>query len=224
MTERRLNRALAMLLTLCLALPLAVAFADEDAAEMTAYWRIVGNTNQADPLTRAMNGDYASLTLDELKAVTPEALLTFAATNKLPVAMARYAYYTAMADRLTAEIPQTALGERLALFLAMKDTPKDKAANEQRRDIRKALTEADINACAAETGLPAGFLAWLMLDDDWHEVDWEDGDDWREGRRTWDLADWVDESDLRERFGAEAIVTDDDVERVLRQNGLRFDD
>ena len=224
MTERRLNRALAMLLTLCLALPLTVAFADEDAAEMTAYWRIVGNMDQNDPLTRAMNGDYASLTLDELKAVTPEALLAFAAGNKLPAAMARYAYYTAMADRLKAALPQTPTGERLALFLAMKDAPKDKEANAQRRDIRKALTEADINAYAAETGLPAGFLAWLMLDDEWHEVDWEDGDDWREDRRTWDFADWVDESDLRERYGQEAVVTDDDVERVLRQNGLKFDD
>ena len=224
MTERRLNRALAMLLTLCLALPLTVAFADEDAAEMTAYWRIVGNMDQNDPLTRAMNGDYASLTLDELKTVTPEALLAFAAGNKLPVAMARYAYYTAMADRLKAALPQTPTGERLALFLAMKDAPKDKEANAQRRDIRKALTEADINAYAAETGLPAGFLAWLMLDDEWHEVDWKDGDDWREGRRTWDFADWVDESDLRERYGQEAVVTDDDVERVLRQNGLKFDD
>ena len=224
MTERRLNRALAMLLTLCLALPLTVAFADEDAAEMTAYWRIVGNMDQNDPLTRAMNGDYASLTLDELKAVTPEALLAFAAGNKLPVAMARYAYYTAMADRLKAALPQTPTGERLAIFLAMKDAPKDKEANARRRDIRKALTEADINAYAAETGLPAGFLAWLMLDDEWHEVDWEDGDDWREGRRTWDFADWVDESDLRERYGQEAVVTDDDVERVLRQNGLKFDD
>lgn len=224
MTERRLNRALAMLLTLCLALPLTVAFADEDAAEMTAYWRIVGNMDQNDPLTRAMNGDYASLTLDELKTVTPEALLAFAAGNKLPAAMARYAYYTAMADKLKAALPQTPTGERLALFLAMKDAPKDKEANAQRRDIRKALTEADINAYAAETGLPAGFLAWLMLDDEWHEVDWEDGDDWREDRRTWDFADWVDESDLRERYGQEAVVTDDDVERVLRQNGLKFDD
>ena len=224
MTERRLNRALAMLLTLCLALPLTVAFADEDAAEMTAYWRIVGNTDQNDPLTRAMNGDYASLTLDELKAVTPESLLAFAAGNKLPAAMVRYAYYTAMADRLKAALPQTPTGERLAIFLAMKDAPKDKEANARRRDIRKALTEADINAYAAEPGLPAGFLAWLMLDDEWHEVDWEDGDDWREGRRTWDFADWVDESDLRERYGQEAVVTDDDVERVLRQNGLKFDD
>ena len=224
MTERRLNRALAMLLTLCLALPLTVAFADEDAGEMTAYWRIVGNMDQNDPLTRAMNGDYASLTLDELKTVTPESLLAFAAGNKLPAAMARYAYYTAMADKLKAALPQTPTGERLALFLAMNAAPNDKEANARRRDIRKALTEADINAYAAETGLPAGFLAWLMLDDEWHEVDWEDGDDWREDRRTWDFADWVDESDLRERYGQEAVVTDDDVERVLRQNGLKFDD
>jgi len=224
MTERRLNRALAMLLTLCLALPLAVAFADEDAAEIAAYWRIVGNTDQTDPLTRAMNGDYTALTLNELKAVTPEELLTFAAANRLPVAMVRYAYYTAMADKLQAEIPQTPLGERLALFLAMKDVPKDKTANAQRRDIRKALTEADINACAAESGLPAGFLAWLMLDDEWYEADWEDGDDWREGRRNWIFANWVEESDLRERYGKDAVVTDDDVERVLRQNGFVFDD
>lgn len=224
MTERRLNRALAVLLTLCLALPLAVALADEDAAEMTAYWRIVGSTTQTDPLTRAMNGDYASLNLEELKAVTPDELLAFAAANRLPLGMARYAYHAALADRLKAEIPQTPVGERISLFLAMKENPRDKAANEQRRDIRKTLTEADINAYAAETGLPAGFLAWLMLDDEWYEVDWEDDDDWREGRRTWDFADWVDESDLRERHGKDAIVTDDDVERVLRQNGLRFDD
>ena len=55
-------------------------------------------------------------------------------------------------------------------------------------------------------------------------MDWEDGDEWREGRRTWELVDWVDESDMRERYGADAVVTEDDVERVLRQNGLRFDD
>ena len=224
MTERRLNRALAMLLTLCLALPLAVAFADEEAAEMAAYWRIVGNTTQNDPLTRAMNGDYASLALDELKAITTDELLTFAVANKLPVSMARYAWYAAMADRLAADIPQTALGERIALFLAMKDSPKDKAANIQRRDIRKALTEADIHAYAAETGLPVGFLCWLLLDDEWHEPEWEDGDDWCEGRREWNIPDWVDASDLREKYGQEAVVTDDDVERVLRQNGLRFDD
>ena len=224
MTERRLNRALAMLLTLCLALPLAVAFADEDAAEMAAYWRIVGNTTQTDPLTRAMNGDYASLTLDELKAITTDGLLTFAVANKLPVSMARYAWYAAMADRLAGNLPQTALGERIALFLAMKDSPKDKAANTQRRDIRKALTEADIHAYAAETGLPAGFLCWLLLDDEWHEPEWEDGDDWCEGRREWNIPDWVDASDLRERHGKEAVVSEDDVERVLRQNGLRFDD
>ena len=86
------------------------------------------------------------------------------------------------------------------------------------------MTEAEIHAWSAETGLPAGFLVWLLLDDEWYEGDWEDGDDWREGRRDWNISDWVDVSDLREKYGKEAVVTDDDVERVLRQNGYKLDD
>ncbi len=224
MTERRLKIGLALLLTLCLVIPASMALADrEDVLEMQAYWQMVGDMTRADPLTRAMNGD-AALTLAELKAVTADELLAFAAENKLPVSMARQAWYTALADRLAAELPQGATGERLALFLAMRQNARDKTANEQRRAIRKAMTEADINAYAAETGLPAGFLAWLMLDDEWYESDWDDGDDWREGRRSWSFPDWVDESDLRDKYGRDAVVTDDDVERVLRQNGYRFDD
>ena len=235
MTERRIKIILALLLTLCLAIHLPAAFADkEDAAEMAAYWRIVGDTSQTDPLTRAMNGDYAMLSqpeksaaLAELKAVTPDELLSFAANNKLPVAMVRHAFYTALADCLAGDIAQhtpTKTEETLSLFLDMRTNARDKAANEERRALRKTLTEADIIAYAAETGLPAGFLAWLLLDDEWHEPDWEDGDDWREGRRNWNIPDWVDASDLREKYGKEAVVTEDDVERVLRQNGYRFDD
>lgn len=234
MTERRLKRGLALLLTLCLAIPLAIALADDDAAQMAAYWRIVGNTTHDDPLTRAMNDEYAALTqaeksaaLAELKAVTTDELLAFAAANKLPVSMARWAWYTALADCLTAELALRGSGdtaETLALFLQMAQNPRDKAANEQRRAIRKALTEADVKAYAAETGLPAGFLAWLLLDDEWYEPEWDDGDDWREGRRSWNLTDWVDASDLRDKYGKEAVITEDDVERVLRQNGHWFDD
>ena len=224
MTERRLKIGLALLLTLCLVFPTSLALADrEDALEMQTYWQLVGDMTRTDTLTRAMNGD-DPLTLTELKAVTAEELLAFAAENKLPVSMVRHAWYTALADRLAAELPQGATGERLALFLAMRQNARDKAANEQRRAIRKAMTEADINAYAVETGLPAGFLAWLMLDDEWYEPEWDDGDDWREGRRSWDFPDWVDESDMREAYGRDAVVTDDDVERVLRQNGYRFDD
>ena len=86
------------------------------------------------------------------------------------------------------------------------------------------MTEADLKAYAAETGLPEGFLAWLLLDDEWYEPDWDDGDDWREGRRDWQLTDWVEAADLRERYGKEAVVTEGDVERTLRQHGYRFDD
>ncbi|MBE5811292.1 MAG: hypothetical protein E7318_10210 [Clostridiales bacterium] len=224
MMERRLKIGLALLLTLCLAIPASMALADrEDALEMQIYWQLVGDMTRTDPLTRAMNGDVA-LTLAELKAVTAEDLLAFAAENKLPVSMARHAWYTALADRLAAELPQSATGERLALFLAMGQNARDNAANEQRRAIRKAMTEADINGYATETGLPAGFLAWLILDDEWYEPEWDDGDDWREGRRSWNFSDWVDAADLQAKYGREAVVTDDDVERVLRQNGYRFDD
>lgn len=225
MIKRRLKRGFAMLLTLCLVIPASIALADrEDMLEMQTYWQLMGDMTRTDPLTRAMNGDYAALALAELKAVTAEELLTFASENKLPVSMARHAWYTALADRLAEELPPGETGERLALFLAMRQNPRDKASNEERRAIRKAMTEADINACAAETGLPAGFLAWLMLDDEWYEPDWEDGDDWREGRRSWNFPDWVDDADLQARYGREAVVTEDDVERVLRQNGYRFDD
>ena len=224
MMERRLKIGLALLLTLCLAIPASMALADrEDALEMQIYWQLVGDMTRTDPLTRAMNGDVA-LTLAELKAVTAEDLLAFAAENKLPVSMARHAWYTALADRLAAELPQSATGERLALFLAMGQNARDNAANEQRRAIRKAMTEADINGYATETGLPAGFLAWLILDDEWYEPEWDDGDDWREDRRSWNFSDWVDAADLQAKYGREAVVTDDDVERVLRQNGYRFDD
>ena len=224
MSNRRLRSALILLALVCAALLAGVAFADEeDALEMSTYWSIVGAANQNEPLARAMNKDYAALTLDELKAVTKDELLAFAANYKLPVSMARHAWYTALAEKLTGNVPQTATGERLALFLAM-NGPKDKAANQERKTIRKAITEADIHAYAAETGLPEGFLCWLLLDDEWYEPEWDDGDDWQEGRRGWNIPDWADAADLREKYGKDAVVTDDDVERVLRQHGYDFDD
>ena len=224
MCNRRLRRGLILLALVCAVLFTGVALADkEDALEMQTYWSIVGASNQNEPLARAMSGDYAALTLDELKAVTKDDLLAFAAAYKLPVSMARHAWYSALADKLTAEVPATATGERLAQFLAM-NGPKDKAANEERKTIRKAITEADIHAYAAETGLPAGFLCWLLLDDEWHEPEWDDGDDWQEGRKGWNIPDWVEAKDLREKYGKDAVVTDDDVERVLRQHGYDFDD
>lgn len=227
MLERRLNRGLALLLTLCLMITAAIAFAEDDKAQMEAYWRIVGNTDQTDPLTRAMNSAYDTLTLDELKAVTTDDVLTFAAGNKLPVGMARWAWYSALAKVLVREkfpAMQAETAQTLNLFLRMTENPRDKAENDQRRALRRTLTEADLTAYALETGLPAGFLAWLLLDDEWYEADWEDGDDWREGRRDWVVDGWVDAGDLREKYGRETVVTEDDVERVLRQNGYRLDD
>lgn len=234
--NRRLKRGLELLLAICILLSVSTAFADrEDQEEARLYWRIMGQGAPSGVLTRAMNEEYAALpredkalALAELKSVTPDALLAFAAEYKLPLSMARYAYYVALAECLAAEIEQTSditqTQRTLRLFLDMKDSAKDREANQERKAIRRALTEDEIIAYAAETGLPSGFLAWLLLDDEWYEGDWEDSDDWQEGRRSWILIDWVDEADLREKFGREAIVTEDDVEHTLRQNGYRIDD
>ena len=114
MCNRRLRRGLILLALVCAVLFTGVALADkEDALEMQTYWSIVGASNQNEPLARAMSGDYAALTLEELKAVTKDDLLAFAAAYKLPVSMARHAWYMALADTLTAEVPATATGERL---------------------------------------------------------------------------------------------------------------
>ena len=110
MMNRRLIRGLILLGLVMLTISVGIAFADEeDAAEMKAYWNIVGAGHQNEVLARAMNADYASLTLDELKAVTKDELLQFSYAYKLPVAMARYAWYTALADKLAAEIPASLL-------------------------------------------------------------------------------------------------------------------
>lgn len=221
MFTRRLRRGLILLLLVCLSVTIGIALADrEDAMEMEAYWGIMGEAHQNETLALAMDGAYAQLTTEALTAVTKDELLAFAAAYKLPVSMARHAWYTALAEKLAEGEPE----ETLALFLEMKKNPKDKAANEKRKAIRRSMTEAELHACAAETGLPAGFLAWLMLDDEWYEPEWDDGDDWKEGRRSWNVPDWAEASDLREKYGKEAVVTEDDVERLLRQNGIYIDD
>ena len=221
MMTRRLKRGLILLAMVALVISVGIAFADEeDRAEMQAYWGIVGKEHQNEPLALAMDGNHAALTLEALKAVTKDDLLQFAADYKLPVSMARHAWYTALAEKLAAGEGD----ETLTLFLDMKTNPRDKAANEQRRAIRRSMTEKELHDHAARTGLPAGFLAWLMLDDEWYEPDWEDGDDWREGRRGWNVPDWADASDLREKHGKDAVVTEDDVERTLRSNGIYIDE
>lgn len=205
---------LAALLTLTVAV---MALADnEDRAEMNAYWGIVG-TKDGSTLARAMSGEAVSL--EELTAVTASELMAFANANQLPIDMARFGWYEAIAEALRAQGTNDAT---LALFLSMPETWRDSDANTQRRTVRRSMTEADIRRIADENGLPGGFVAWLLLEDEWYEGEWDDVDEWREGRSSWLFDDHAYAKEMRETYGD--AVTDDDVERVLRQNGLRFDD
>jgi len=221
MTTRVTKKLYSLLvLALIIVLTIPAAAADErDREAMTAYWTIVGDPSDESLLARAMRGE--AVPLEALTAVTADELMAFAAGNRLPVDMARYGWYAAMVQALRAQ-PQPA--EALELFLSMPETWRDSAANADRRAIRRELTQAEVIRISGETGLPGGFVAWLMLEDEWHEGDWEDVDDWREGRQSWIFADHAYEKELREAYGKSAVVDDDEVERVLRQNGIRYDD
>lgn len=209
-----------LMLALIIALTIPAAAADEqDREAVTAYWTIVGDPSDVSTLARAMRGEAVSM--KALTAVTADELMAFAAANRLPVEMARYGWYAAMVQVLRAQ-PQP--DEGLALFLSMPETWRDSAANADRRAIRRELTQADVERISRENGLPGGFVAWLMLEDEWHEGDWEDADEWREGRQSWIFADHAYEKELRENYGKSAVVDDDEVERVLQQNGIRYDD
>ena len=204
------------LLVLALTIPAAAMADEEDRLEMEAYGGIVG-VQDGSVLARAMNGE--AIPLAELTAVTAQELMAFAHGNQLPIDMARYGWYEAIAAALRLQGTDDAT---LSLFLSMPETGRDKAANEARRTIRRGLTEADVHRIAQENGLPGGFAAWLLLDDEWHEGEWDDVDDWREGRSGWLFADHAYKAEMRETYGD--VVTDDDVERVLHQKGIRYDD
>lgn len=223
--KKKMFRRLIVLALAIVVLVAAVALAGEDSlAGRNAYWTLVGDTNSDAPLAKAMNGQMAPLA--ELTAVTAEDLMAFAADNRLPIDMARHGWYTAMAESLrenTDQLPEECR-DALASFLSMPDNWRDSAANAERRTLRRGLTQEDVQRISEQSGLPGGFIAWLMLDDEWHEGDWEDVNDWREDRKNWHFADEADARDLRERYGAEAVVTDDDVERALEKNGYWFDD
>lgn len=224
MKKKMLTKMIVLALAIVV-LVAAVALAGEDSPKArNTYWQLVGDVNSDAPLARVMNGQNVPLT--ELKAITAEDLMAFAAANRLPIDMARHGWYAAMADSLRGDPAQLPAESRTALapFLSMPDTWRDGSANAERRTLRRGLTQADVQRIAEETGLPGGFVAWLMLEDEWHEGDWEDVNDWREGRQSWIFADHAYEKELREAYGKSAVVDDDEVERVLRQNGIWYDD
>ena len=214
--RNKMRMLLLALLVLALTIPAAAMADEEDRLEMKAYWGIVG-VQDGSVLARAMNGE--AIPLAELTAVTAQELMAFAHTNQLPIDMARHGWYEAIVAALRLQGTEDAT---LSLFLSMQENGQDKAANEERRTIRRCLTEADVRRIAQENGLPGGFVAWLLLEDDWHEGEWDDADDWREGRSGWVFDDHAYAKEMRETYGD--AVTDDDVERVLRQNGIMIDD
>ena len=124
----------------------------------------------------------AALELDGLCAVTTQDIAAYAAAHGLSVAQVRNAYYRALANVLRAEIMVNPASEEryrnvqviLSLFLETDDDPDNEASRDA---IRRSMTPEYAAAIAADYDLPASFVEFIIMDDDWNDDDWEN-DGW----------------------------------------------
>ncbi len=124
-------------------------------------------------------------TLEGLSAITTQDLAAYAAARGLTVRQVRNAYYRALANVLRAEINLNPGSEEryrsvqviLSLFLNDDDIP----ANEEARiAIRRSMTPDYAAGIAEDYDLPTDFVAFIIMDDDWDDDDWENDDDWED--------------------------------------------
>ena len=193
--------ALALLLTLAVALPAAAEGSAIDAFQQLTGQNVSGGqapvtfkTNEQ-YLDEVMMGNYSVIftdaagaqaiapALDGLCAITTQDIAAYAASHGLSVAQVRNAYYRARANVLRAEIMVNPASEEryrnvqviLSLFLNTDDDP----ANEASRDtIRRSMTPEHAATIAADYNLPTGFVEFIIMDDDWDDDDWENDGDW----------------------------------------------
>ena len=123
--------------------------------------------------------------LEALSAISASEISSYAATNGLPVAQVRNAYYRALAGALDAEIETNPASEDkyrniqtiLDLFL---DHETDVTSVSERQSIRSTITRTNIEQIAQDYQLPVSFVEFLILDDDWYDDLWENDDDWQD--------------------------------------------
>ena len=205
-----MKKKFAMILALVLALASVAAFAEGSALEafrqLTGQDTTLAQDEQApvtfktseDYLDEIMAGAYATPAADQaaaaslapalsnLSAITMQDIASYAAGHALSVAQVRNAYYRALANVLRAEILVNPASEEryknvqviLSLFLDTDDG--DAAAEAEREAIRLSMTRETAQSIASDYNLPADFVEFIIMDDDWDDDDWENDDDWGE--------------------------------------------
>ena len=179
-------RRLALLLAALLALPWAALAEDE---YWDAYDRPVvccEDRTGCEVLQMGMMGSFAALqptdslavrvmsaALPALCDVTDADFSHFCEEFSVDEGTVRRLYYVAMANCLWADMrisPDVggAAGAARRVLLLFLDPDSEENAEEQMEIIRAGMDETLIERMSAETGLPADFIAYLMLGNDEH--------------------------------------------------------
>lgn len=201
MKKRLMFLAATMLLAIC-----TNAFAENTTAALEAYSALTGmNVTLAtvarttdEYLDKVMAGDYLktpatqdeadqlALELSGLSAVTTKDIAVYAAAKQLPAAQVRNQYFRSLANVLRAEIMVNPASEEdykniqaiLSLFL---DESDDNLTRTSREVIRKTITSEHAKTIAHSYSLPASFVEFIVMDDDWDDDSWENDNTWQAG-------------------------------------------
>ena len=165
--------------------------------------------------------------LEALSSITGGNLAAYASARGLKVAQVRNAYYKALANVLSAEIMARPASEQkyrniqtiLSLFL----TPEAEADSQtaaSKAEIRAIMTPERSRSISEQSGLPAGFVEFVIMDEDWDDDDWENDENWRTSAG-WSAADAADALTIGSRDTADSTRIADMQERLISLGYLR---
>ncbi len=205
---KKLLCLIAALLMLC-----TCATAESHGSALDAFYSLTGTKatpevpikTSAEHLADIMSGAYTDVPADPIEAVTVAAALesltainskdiaAYASQHALAVEQVRNAYYRSLANVLRAEIMVRPASEErykniqviLSLFLE-KNAPTE-TEQATRQAIRKSMTPRHAATIAQEYQLPAEFVEFVIMDEQWDDDRWENDDDWKAE------TDWYDD-------------------------------
>ncbi len=192
---------LALLLCFTFALPAHADAPIEDTTALDAFNAFSSTNNlstaaTADVLDEVMAGTFSVKAADQaaasamapalsrLSAVTSQEMLNYATANALPREQVRNAYYRALANVLRADLMVNPATEtryqniQIILDLFLNGDGTDEVISETRKVIRKSMTPQHAATIAKDYSLPAGFVEFVIMDDDWDNDDWTDDTAW----------------------------------------------
>ncbi len=147
--------------------------------------------------------------LQGLASVTTKDIAVYSATHQINGELVRNKYYRALANVLKAEIMvNPAAGEKyqsldviLNLFLS---GAEDDVSRATRTVLRSTITKDYTRAIAQEYNVPASFIEFILMDDDWDDDDYRNDEDWKTNA-AWNTNDFTPDS-LDQYLGADGIA------------------